>query len=215
MNDGHGQARAEPVASPWCPTDLLTLRHDLPRAGALAAERRNQLFGPVARLHPCECGGADEIGTTIRGARVRTTDQWPDPATLHHGDRILVRLEPTQAGATKWITYLGKLSASPCEVAVAPFTAEPAGTFRLWAIAAARLALPGTIGVEARHDLIGIRLAQVALAFGADTLAGPVERNRALPLAGITRPNEHTYAGLTALITQAGLEARVVEVAST
>ena len=59
--------------------------------------------------------------------------------------------------------------------------------------------------MQARHDLIGIRVAQVALGFGADTLAGPVQPDRSLPLAGVTRPNENTHAGLRALVEQAGL----------
>ena len=79
---------------------------------------------------------------------------------------------------------------------IAPYSRLPAGTHRLWLVAVARLALPATIRVEARHDLVGIRLAQVALGFGADVLSGPIESDRHLPVAGVTRPNEATLAGL-------------------
>ena len=63
--------------------------------------------------------------------------------------------------------------------------------------------------MAARHDLVGIRLAQLAVGFGADTLAGPIEPDRVLPLAGVTRPDENTLAGLTALVESLGLRARV------
>ena len=67
------------------------------------------------------------------------------------------------------------------------------------------LSLPENIRVEARHDLVGIRLAQVALGFGADTLAGPIAPPRVLPLAGVSRPDENTVAALSLLVTEAGL----------
>jgi hypothetical protein len=37
-------------------------------------------------------------------------------------------------------------------------------------------------------------------------LAGPIARARSLPLAGVTRPDEATPAGLSTLVEQAGLE---------
>jgi 2-iminoacetate synthase ThiH len=83
--------------------------------------------------------------------------------------------------------------------------ASPGGLHRLWLLAAARLALPAGVRVEVRHDLCGIRLAQVALGFGADTLAGPIDPVRHLPLAGVPRPSEATADGLCELVRQAGL----------
>jgi 2-iminoacetate synthase ThiH len=97
----------------------------------------------------------------------------------------------------------------PCSLA--PFSTDAAGTHRLWAIAVARLVLPAAIRVEARHDLIGIRLAQVALGFGADTIAGPIAPERHLPVAGVPRPDETTITGLHKLIEQAGLECALYE----
>ena len=76
----------------------------------------------------------------------------------------------------------------------------------MWCIAAARLALPTAVRIEARHDRIGIRLAQIALGFGADTLSGPILPDRSLPLAGVTRPDEATAAGLATLVREAALE---------
>jgi 2-iminoacetate synthase ThiH len=62
------------------------------------------------------------------------------------------------------------------------------------------------VRVEVRHDLHGVRLAQVALGFGADTLAGPIDAGRHLPLAGVPRPSETSEAALSELVRQAGLE---------
>jgi hypothetical protein len=135
----------------------------------------------------------------------------------------MVPVEPTdEASAQRYVAWLlalaererrdpvaGNPHLGPC--AVAPFSVHAAGTHRLWAISAARLALPASIRVEARHDLIGIRLAQVALGFGADTLSGPVTADRHLPVAGVTRPDETSITGLRNLIEQAGLECALHE----
>lgn len=104
----------------------------------------------------------------------------------------------------EYVRLLFSLAGEP-DIAVAPYTTQPEGTRRLWAIAAARLVLAPTARVEAHHHRLGIRLAQVALGFGADTLAGPVEADRSLPLAGVTRPNETSRAGLCQLVSQVGL----------
>ena len=105
-----------------------------------------------------------------------------------------------------YCAYLERLSdAALPEAIFAPWCRESRGIHRLWCVAAARVALPDQIRVAARHDLLGIRVAQVALGFGADALAGPIEPDRTLPLAGVTRPTENTRAGLRALIEQAGL----------
>lgn len=134
---------------------------------------------------------------------------WPDPASLRPGDRLVLRVDPERGGA--YFDYLARLAAAaPAELSVAPFCARAGGLFRLHLICAARLVLPRA-HVEARHDLLGIRLAQVALSFGADTLAGPLARARHLPLAGVTRPDEATPAGLATLIEQAGLEPVLVD----
>jgi 2-iminoacetate synthase ThiH len=95
----------------------------------------------------------------------------------------------------------------PAGTSVAPHCPRPGGLLRLHLIAAARLALPLGVRVEVRHDLIGVRLAQVALGFGADTLAGPQDSGRHLPLAAIPRPSETSQAALCELVRQAGLEA--------
>lgn len=133
------------------------------------------------------------------------------------GDEVLVRAVAPDGGDVarsiavqdnaQYVRTLFSL-AGETNIVVAPFTAEPEGTRRLWAIAAARLVLAPTARVEAHHHRLGIRLAQVALGFGADTLAGPVEADRSLPMAGVTRPNETTRAGLCQLVSQVGLRPR-------
>ena len=135
----------------------------------------------------------------------------------------MIALEPgDEAAARRYAEYLLELEAQleraplehnpylgPCSIA--PISRGAGGNHRLWAIATARLTLPPQIRVEARHDLIGIRIAQVALGFGADTLSGPVGAERRLPVAGVTRPTEATITGLRSLIEQAGLECALQE----
>ena len=131
---------------------------------------------------------------------------WPDPHALAAGDRLLLRVDPTDLPAYCAWLIAAAAAPLPANTSLAPYTAIPGGLHRLHLLAAARLALPQHIRVEARHDLIGIRLAQVALQFGADTLAGPIDTSRHLPLAAIPRPNETSQAALAELIRQAGLE---------
>lgn len=129
---------------------------------------------------------------------------WPDLATLHAGDRLVLRVEHDQLPA--YCAWLLRAAAATATWTLAPWCPTPGGLFRLHLIAAARLALPPTVRVEVRHDLIGVRLAQVALGFGADTLAGPQDAGRHLPLAGVPRPNETSEAALCELVRQAGLD---------
>lgn len=193
---------------------IAALRADPPRLGELAALRRAQLFGARVEVRPCPAltveGLAKAYKSTVDGA-LESLEAWPHPESLQPGESYALTLEPTDEGAAAWLDWLDALAGltpkGPAPLRIAPFTSVAAGTFRLWAIASARLRLGDAVRVEARHDLIGIRLAQVALAFGADTLAGPVDEDRHLPLAGVTRPNETTRTGLCALVEQCGLEA--------
>ncbi|WP_434415209.1 hypothetical protein [Nannocystis pusilla] len=156
--------------------------------------------------------GAGSADASASGAHESATDDpasgdpgWPEPGALRAGDRLVLQVDRGRLGA--YFEYLSRLAAAAPEgLSVAPFCALAGGLMRLHLIAAARVALPGRVRVEARHDLLGIRLAQVALGFGADTLAGPLAQTRKLPLAGVPRPDEATPAGLAALIERAGLE---------
>ncbi len=198
---------------------MLGLRHNPPRMGRWAMERRRELFGDDALLCPTPTLGAVPEGPALlRGDALDPLQNWPEPGHWRAGDRLLLPVPATDEGAQRYTEWLLELaaaaekdgflgSARPGEApsALAPFSPEPGGTHRLWIIAVARLVLPAQIRVEARHDLIGIRLAQVALGFGADTLSGPIEPERRLPVAGVTRPSEASLAGLRTLIEQAGL----------
>ncbi|MFO7566605.1 MAG: hypothetical protein R6X02_28435 [Enhygromyxa sp.] len=196
---------------------LLSLRHDPPRLGHLAMERRADLFDRRTLLRPTPSLPPPRGPAILRREQQLELGSWPEPDAWQPGDRVLIPIEPgDELGARRYVDWLLELAAhelaSPLEhspllgpCSIASFSVQPAGTHRLWLIAAARLALPGSIRVEARHDLIGIRLAQVALGFGADTLAGPVEADRHLPVAGVTRPTEASITGLRNLIEQAGL----------
>lgn len=196
---------------------LLSLRDNPPLLGHLAMERRTELFERRTLLRPTPSWDPPSGPAVLRRDQQLDLVAWPEPDAWQPGDRVLLPIEPAdEPTAKRYVTWLLDFAeyalTSPLEpspllgpCSIAPFSGHPAGTHRLWLIAVARLALPGSIRVEARHDLIGIRLAQVALGFGADTLAGPVEADRHLPVAGVTRPNEASITGLRNLIEQAGL----------
>lgn len=205
---------------------LQTLSADPATAARLACEARARGFGRqiwvrsapaqlavsaaivradrVLDLSSATCPGDPVPADMSAGPATPPDLPWPDPATLHAGDRLVLRVEHDQLPA--YCAWLLRAAAAPATWTLAPWCPTPGGLFRLHLIAAARLALPPTVRVEVRHDLIGVRLAQVALGFGADTLAGPQDAGRHLPLAGVPRPNETSEAALCELVRQAGLE---------
>lgn len=198
------------LASPLAigPRLALELRRDPPRCGQLADERRAALFGRSAGIRVVPERPQPRADIVVeRGDVQLELDALPEATHWQAGDCVLVAIEPgDEAGCERYVAWLARLAALPRDCSLAPWSRAPGGTARLWAIAVSRLLAPDHVRVAARHDLIGIRLAQIALAFGADTLAGPVAADRKLPVAGVTRPTEATLGGLRNLITQAGLE---------
>jgi len=186
---------------------LLELRQDPPRAGQWAGERRRADFGSHTLIRATLERPAPADVAIERGEDVLELDHLPVASAWRAGDHVMVAIEPgDDAACQRYVAWLLDLRDLPDRCSLAPWSRQPGGTARLWAIAVARLVLPAHVRVEARHDLVGIRLAQIALAFGADTLAGPITPDRQLPVAGVTRPTEATLAGLRNLIEQAGLE---------
>ena len=184
---------------------LLALRRNPPRLGQWVMARRRELFGSQALIWASEASEPDPGAS----AAFPTPERWSESPEA----RVQLCVEPEDGPRAhaylEWLLELAHLAerGRPVPRSVAPYSTHAAGTHRLWLIAVARLVLPASIRVEARHDLVGIRLAQIALGFGADVLSGPIESDRHLPVAGVTRPNEATLAGLRNLIEQAGLEA--------
>jgi len=175
-------------------------------AGSSAADSTQRVAGSSADPTQRAAGSSDSAHRAAGSSTDAAGDPgWPEPSALRAGDRLVLQVDRARLGA--YFDYLVRLAGeAPDGLSLAPFCARAGGLMRLHLIAAARIALPGRVRVEARHDLLGIRLAQVALGFGADTLAGPLAATRKLPLAGVPRPDEATPAGLAALIERAGLE---------
>lgn len=171
--------------------ELLSLHLNPASAGRRASARRAEMFGE---------------NIWIRGRAAVTGEPKAWPMSAASGEDILLHVEPTEDGREAYVSWLLEVGATlPAGVAVSAYSTEAAGLHRLWCLAAARLALPEHVRVEVRHDLVSIRLAQIALGFGVDTFAGPLESDRKLPLAGVTRPDEATREGIATLIRAAGL----------
>lgn len=180
--------------------------------GQHGAAARRRAFGEQVWVRPAPAHAPPAVACVLRregdgdGTLVELA-AWPEPAALLPGDRVVVQVPSTPADRARFVAWLRAVAAAaPAELSVAPTAPIPGGMHRLWCIAAARVLLPATVRVEARHDLIGIRVAQLAVGFGADTLSGPIAPDRSLPLAGVTRPDEATRAGLATLVRQVGLE---------
>lgn len=171
--------------------ELLSLHLNPASAGRRASARRADMFGENIWIRSC-LAVADAPAA------------WPMSASS--GEDVLLHVEPTEDGRRAYVSWLLEVGVTlPAGVAMSAYSTEAAGLHRLWCLAAARLALPIGVRVEVRHDLVSIRLAQIALGFGVDTFAGPLESDRKLPLAGVTRPDEATREGIATLIRAAGL----------
>ncbi len=198
------------------PDELVRLFADPANAAARACDARAR--GSDRRIHvrPAPGHPMPAVAGVIRGDSFidlsepvpsnlsPETGPWPDPDQLEPGDRLVLRVEHDQLAA--YCAWLVRAATMAFDWTLTPFCPQPGGLFRLHLISAARLALPPRVRVEVRHDLHGVRLAQVALGFGADTLAGPIDAGRHLPLAGVPRPSETSAAALCELVRQAGLE---------
>lgn len=200
---------------------LLALFSDPADAGRRAIAARDAAFGAQIRIRSTPAHPAPALAALIQGDRfvdlspapgpeghvakdTSIDPRWPDPASLRPDDRLVLAVEHDQLPA--YCAWLLRAAAAAPGWSLAPFCPRPGGLFRLHLIAAARLALPAGVRVEVRHDLVGVRLAQVALQFGADTLAGPLDAGRHLPLAGVPRPSETSAMALAELVRQAGFE---------
>jgi hypothetical protein len=174
--------------------------------GRHGARVRREAFGDEVRVRPAPEHAPPAVACVLRGDAIIELAAWPEPAALVAGDRLVVQVPATPGDRARFVAWLRAFEAgAPAELSVAPASPTPGGMHRLWCIATARLLLPASVRVEARHDLVGIRLAQLAVGFGADTIAGPIAPDRSLPLAGVTRPDEATRAGLATLVRQVGL----------
>ncbi|MEM6995254.1 MAG: hypothetical protein AAF721_32390 [Myxococcota bacterium] len=183
---------------------LATLHTDPARVGPPALARRQQRCGDTIRITAAATQSVPEgDAVLVRDGRATRLETWPSGDAVRAGDVLVLAVDATDAARQRFVAWLSA-GTLPEGCAVAPCSRADGALHRLWCVAAARIALPTTISVQARHDLLGIRLAQLALAMGADTLAGPLQDNRVLPLAGVPRPTETTADGLAALVRHAG-----------
>lgn len=177
--------------------------------GQHGARARRRAFGDEVWVRPAPAHAPPAVACILRGDAILELAAWPEPGALVPGDRVVAQVASTPTDRMRFVAWLRALAEhAPEGLSVAPTSSTPGGMHRLWCIGTARLVLPASMRVEARHDLIGIRLAQLAVGFGADTLSGPIAPDRSLPLAGVTRPDEATAAGLATLVRQVGLSPR-------
>ncbi len=81
---------------------------------------------------------------------------------------------------------------------------EPTAVDRLRHVALARVVLDNIPHIKAYWPMFGVKLAQVALSFGADDIDGTVVEEKIYHMAGATTPQELRETDLRALITEAG-----------
>lgn len=81
---------------------------------------------------------------------------------------------------------------------------EPTAAERLKHVAIARLMLDNVPHIKAYWPMFGVKLAQVALSFGADDIDGTVIEERIYHMAGATTPQALAESELRALIEESG-----------
>lgn len=87
-----------------------------------------------------------------------------------------------------------------------PVSKPPTGFDTLRTIAVSRLYLDNIDHVTAYWVGLGLKLAQVALSFGADDLHGTIHEEHIFHMAGSTSPQSQTVAAMIRAIREAGLE---------
>lgn len=202
-------ALGDAAPSPGTPSAdaLLALVDEPLLAAARGRARRESLHGREIRIVSREAIATPEHALVVSASSTSTLTHWPATrGGLQDGDHAVIQIGAAPAERERWVRWLLELSRADLpRCSIAPCSSTAAGLHPLWCIAVARLCLPPQVTVEARHDVLGIRLAQVALGFGADALSGPVDVDRHLPLCGVTRPDEATATGLATLVRHAGL----------
>ncbi len=204
---GAATTTAALLAEPPTVEALLALVDEPLIAAARGRARRDALLGRQVRIVARPSMATPEVAAIVRAGVVRQLEQWPVArGGLQPGDHLVIQVGTTPAERERYVRWLHELARhEPPRLGLAACSRTAAGLHPLWCLAVARLCLPAQVSIEARHDLLGIRLAQIALGFGADVLAGPIDPDRSLPLCGVTRPDENTASGLCTLIRHAGL----------
>ncbi len=174
----------------------------LPAFGRRGRDRARALWGASVRI-------VHRPAVSPEAAVCREDAVFPAPAApdLRPGDTWILPLSADPARRADFVAALRRAAVhlrGRRDVAVAPVPEATCGPLVLWAVTAARLLLPNPVRVAARFDVLGNHVAQTAIAFGADTLEGPVTAERSLPLAGVFRPTETSRPALEALVRFAG-----------
>jgi aminodeoxyfutalosine synthase len=167
-----------------------------------------EIFHPDVRREICDnkCDTDEwlEIHRTAHGLGLRTN------ATMLYGhiegdehrvDHVL-RLRELQDETGGFQTFI-PLAFHPENTALAHLPG-PSGRLDLRVTAVSRLLLDNFDHVKAYWIMLGPKMAQVALSFGADDVDGTVVEERIVHMAGATSPEELTVAQLRALIEEAG-----------
>jgi len=172
-------------------------------------------------------GGAEIFEPRVRNAIARgkeTAEEWLDvhrtwhcmggksTCTMLYGhvescaDRVdhLRRLRELQ-DQTGGFTGFVPLPYQPENNAL-PVSKPPTGFDTLRTIAISRLYLDNIDHVTAYWVGLGLKLAQVALSFGADDLHGTIHEEHIFHMAGSTSPQSQTVASMIHAIKEAGLE---------
>jgi aminodeoxyfutalosine synthase len=186
-----------------------------------------QVLGELraAGLDSMPGGGAEIFAKQTRDAIIKgkaNAEQWlavmreahrqgiPTNATMLYGhiesveDRVdhLIRLRELQDETGGFVTYI-PLAFQPWE-APAMSLPETTGFQDLKAIAVGRLLLDNFPHVKSYWIMIGARLAQVGLSFGADDLDGTVTEEKIAHDAGASTPQLMSVDELCRLIREAG-----------
>ena len=134
----------------------------------------------------------------------------PTNATMLYGhletneDRVdhLIRLREQQDKSNGFVTFI-PLAFHPANTRMA-YLSSTSGLTDLRSVAVARLMLDNFAHIKVYWIMTGLKVAQVALSFGADDIDGTVTEEKITHMAGASTPEAVSVEELTRLIREAG-----------
>ncbi len=175
----------------------------LPGGGAEVFSRRIRSELCPSKLSP---EGWLEVAQTAHrlGLRTNATMLYGHLETLEERVEHLIRLREAQDETGGFLTFI-PLAFHPANTDL-PHLSDTTGFDDLKTVAVARLLLDNFPHIKAFWIMIGPKLAQLSLTFGADDIDGTVIEERITHMAGARTPTGLTRSALLRMIREAGCE---------
>jgi aminodeoxyfutalosine synthase len=168
-----------------------------------------EIFHPDVRSRICDYKADAEQWLRVHrewhemGGRSNATMLYGHIETAEHRIDHLLRLRQLQDQTGGFQTFI-PLAFHPENNPLGENLTKPSGLMDLKVMAIARLMLDNFPHIKAYWQMLGVKIAQVALGYGADDLDGTVVHETIYHAAGSDSPQELSVADIRRLIEEAG-----------